>query len=142
MGSQTREVRLLRKVPARPRAGQLYPQAGSRKGGRPNPWADPVAGQGAPEASPAPPLQPDNVTLRIWAWLTALRSKAQVPTGFTFWLLGSPAAQAPPALGCHPWAGAGGIYPIAGPPSPPPPPGSRQEAGNARPQGAARDGAL
>lgn len=132
-GSQTSEVRLLRKVPARP-SWAAVPSGRFQEGGRRNPWAEPAAGQGALEASPAPLLQPDHVALPIWAWPRALGGRAQLPTGFTFWLLGSPVAQAPPALGCHSWAGAGwGLTPPQGLPRLPSHlPGSRQEGAEGR----------
>lgn len=146
-GSQTSEVRLLRKVPARP-SWAAVPSGRFQEGGQRNPWAEPAAGQGALEASPAPLLQPDHVALPIWAWPRALGGRAQLPTGFTFWLLGSPVAQAPPALGATPGQERGGDLPhrrasLASPPTSQEAAKRARKAGNARPQGSAgTDGAL
>lgn len=65
-GSQTLEVRLLRKFPGEDHGRQQYSQGTLWKGGGVNPflWAEPAVGQRAlTEASPAPAFPPEDITL-------------------------------------------------------------------------------
>lgn len=131
-GSQTSEVRLLRKVPARP-SWAAVPSGRFQEGGRLNPWAEParVRGRWRPlrPAAPAGPCCPADLGLA-----EGLRRQGPAPHGFYFLAPWVPQSPSSTSAGCHSWAGAGwGLTPPQGLPRLPSHlPGSRQEGAEGR----------